>query len=288
MNGLFYYAKRKLINYLLEKLSHLKQSLDRDCSTDSLSKKNQIILNNNENLKKVKSDDDVYILATGPSLKKLDLTSLIGKDCISVNGFFKHKLFTDINPRVHCLMDPNLFDRSVYTEGSFYQELISKSKDTKLLVPLFRGKKFIEQFKINQKIDTFCFMHGSQNKNCYSLKSPIPAYYGIGALAINVAIYLNYKRIFLLGFDHTWLAERGDENQSHFYQGATIDNKKWGNLGKLSDRVPYVEELRTNYILWNDYIALKNIADSKGIKIINLTDPTFLDVFPKGQINNFI
>ena len=108
--------------------------------------------------------------------------------------------------------------------------------------------------------------------------------HGVGAYALSAAIYSGCNPIYLIGFDHDYLVNR--DYMSHFFDGPVINTKnknfdKKYNQTKLSDRVPYDEELITNYRLWQDYRYLKKIANKKGIKIYNSTLGGFLDVFDR-------
>ncbi|MDP3445863.1 MAG: hypothetical protein Q8T08_23635, partial [Ignavibacteria bacterium] len=44
-----------------------------------------------------------FILATGPSIKKMDLSPLKGELCVSVSNFFVHHQFDDLKPAYHVL-----------------------------------------------------------------------------------------------------------------------------------------------------------------------------------------
>ena len=79
-----------LLNYLLQKTIKIYFIL--------FSKK---ILKKNKILKDTAKEKVGFLLATGPSINKLDLTKLEKYDCFSLSSFFLHKDLSIINPKYH-------------------------------------------------------------------------------------------------------------------------------------------------------------------------------------------
>ena len=57
----------------------------------------------NINLKDCHRGERCFILATGPSIQKQDLTLLKNEICISVSNFFVHPDYKKIKPLYHCI-----------------------------------------------------------------------------------------------------------------------------------------------------------------------------------------
>ena len=85
--------------------------------------------------------------------------------------------------------------------------------------------------------------------------------------------------IYLLGFDHDYLANKGPDK--HFYAGATIPNKQSTYKVELSKLYAYDEIMVTCHKLWQNYRSLNRAAEKKGIKIFNATNGGYLDVFER-------
>ena len=127
-------------------------------------------------------------------------------------------------------------------------------------------------------------MGGDENSDL-DFTRVIPSFHGVGAYALSAAIYMGCNPIYLVGFDHDYLANRGKDR--HFYHGSTvsIDNKQVLTLG---DRIPYDDEMLSNFYLWQNYKYLLNIANKKGIKVFNATNGGYLDVFERCHFDSII
>lgn len=90
-------------------------------------------------------------------------------------------------------------------------------------------------------------------------------------MGLMVGLYMGYKKIYLLGFDHDWLCQRNIS--PHFYDER--ENIPKADLSKFS----YYELIRFSQNMWDIYIKLKSTAIKSGVKVINLSRPTYLDVF---------
>jgi hypothetical protein len=98
-------------------------------------------------------------------------------------------------------------------------------------------------------------------------------YQSTSQMAINIALYLGFKKIYLIGFDHDWLATRGQS--PHFYNES--EQSQSFDLSVYS----YTQMIEISRVLFAIYHKLKKNADLDGAQIINLSVPSLLDVFPR-------
>jgi hypothetical protein len=92
-------------------------------------------------------------------------------------------------------------------------------------------------------------------------------------MAISIAMYMGFKKIYLLGLDHDWLVTRG--NSPHFYQ----ENKN--TVSADLSIFTYTEMIEISLNLFKTYEKLRIISIKEGSEIINLSEPSYLDVFSK-------
>lgn len=110
------------------------------------------------------------------------------------------------------------------------------------------------------------------------LTKPIPGVLSVSVLALEIALFMGFKEIYLLGCDHTWASNFGVT--SHFYKESE---------SILATRPGYSEwtgydmgdQFHTNWLLWNQYKALRNYFQPRGVNIYNATAGGALDVFPR-------
>jgi hypothetical protein len=102
---------------------------------------------------------------------------------------------------------------------------------------------------------------------------------------------LGYEEIFFLGADHSWLPELSVNNnnevlvnQKHFYdEESSIARQMHKNEGRGNRRIH--EVLHKFMLTFAAYHSLNDNAVKKGVKIVNLTEGSFIDAFDKKKIS---
>ena len=125
---------------------------------------------------------------------------------------------------------------------------------------------------------TFYVASVGANVQSNDLTGIIQGFAGVSSFALAQAIYMGCSPIYLLGFDHDYLANRGVDR--HFYTGGTLVGHASTNV-PLEDRISYDDEMRANLRLWGNYRLLAKVAKYKNIKIFNATNGGYLDVFER-------
>lgn len=280
---------KKIVQFLLF-ITKWFRSIYLHFQSKSLLTKNDLkILSKNSFLKNIHKGNRAFVIANGPSLKKMNIDVLDKEITFTVNSFFKYENIDKWQPKYNLILDPNLFSQAVVRDSDFYQKFSELMPKTKLIAPLYRGYQSLSKNSyLNHKNLFYTAMGGSKSFGL-DYEKIIPTFHGVGAYALSAAIYTGCNPIYLIGFDHDYLANRG--YMDHFFDGPSVEttNRKFEkkfNKVKLSDRVPYDEELITNYRLWQDYRYLLRIAKSKNIKIFNATEGGFLDVFKRFDFKN--
>ena len=245
----------------------------------ALTNKQKKILSKNRHFKAKHKGEAAFVIATGPSLKKQNIDSLGDFVTFSVNAFFKHKCIKKWQPNYYSLLDKNLLDSDDRSLDDFYKEIRGVVDKTTFFLPLYRGYDFNnERRAIKNKV--FYIAHAGSLNLGLELDKIVPTFDGVAAFSLAQAIYMECNPIYLIGFDHDYLANRGIDH--HFFEGGTIKDHKLTNV-PLLDRNPYDYEMERNLKLWKSYRWLKKVAEKKGIKIFNATDGGYLDVFERIQ-----
>lgn len=241
-----------------------------------LPEKYKKVISNNIKFKDCHKNTTAYIIASGPSLKNQNLLNLEGELIFCVNSFFKHEHIKKLNPRYVFFLDPNLFNLTTIKKSDFYTNAKKMYNNSIFFLPLFRGYRSVIKNQI-LPIDKCQFVALGGVDGCdINIDTVIPNFHGVGAFALATAVYMGCSPIYLLGFDHDYLANRGVNH--HFYEGSTVDIPNFTEP-LLGERVPYDEEMITNYNLWQNYRSILKIAKRKNIKIYNATKGGYLDIF---------
>ena len=243
------------------------------------------ILEKNVKYKNLHKGERAFVLATGPSINQVDVRKLKDEYSIAVSGFYNHKDYSYINPKYYCIVD-SLVDGVV------------KREDVK--------KEFQQLGEIIEKLDTVCFfgihdreiiqeIEAYKNKAVnYVCSAAVPTC-GIEKIDITqnifaptagpimniqIALYMGFKEIYLLGVDHSTLRKG---RYHHFYPShkfiyASTDDGKAPN-GEISD---YGIIIKAAANVWKQYEQMKMIAENiYDAKIYNASKGSCLDVFER-------
>ena len=219
-------------------------------------------------LKKLYEGERCFIISTGPSLRLSDIELLKNEITFSMNSICR--IFNETNWR------PTFYgiqDRFVYPK---MEELINKSFNGQSNV--FISDELDRLYNIQSSFVKFPFnsvyhLYDQQFGNFYSKFSP-DAYsvvydgYSITYSLIQIAIYMGFKEIYLLGADCNYI--KGGNN--HFVESGHYDKKEYLNHDKMI----------------TGYKAAKEYADNNNIKIVNCTRGGMLEVFPRKPLEEVL
>jgi hypothetical protein len=208
-----------------------------------------------------------FIIGNGPSLSVHDLELLVNEDCIGTNEI--HKIFpqTRWRPKYYLIMDR-------------YSKSTPEQIENLECETVFLGD-YYWRFNTVLRKDAICL----HQHFCYDTNK-IPFSSDISKMIINsptvsfgamqIAVYLGYTQVYLLGFDHNYTFEfasdgsiiKTNQKATHFFE----------------DEIP--ESIIAN--VWGmakAYEAFKKYADKQGIKVKNATRGGKLEVFERVEFD---
>jgi hypothetical protein len=246
-----------------------------------LTKGEREILRRNKIFKDKHRGQRAFIIVNGPSLKQQNIDWLGEEITFVVSGFYRHEVIRKWQPTYYSIIDKNFFDGSEQSL-TFFRHLNEAIQKSIFFLPLFRGLKANNQQKLVAEDRAYYFALAGPPNDKLDMTGVIQSFFGVSAFALAQAIYMGCSPIYLLGFDHDYLANRGKDH--HFYSGGTIPGAV-ANTQTLAERIPYDVEMQNNYKLWMNYRSLLRIARKKGIRIYNATSGGYLDVFERRDFN---
>lgn len=257
-------------------------------------------------------NQEVIILGNGPSLGSLIndnafLERIKLMDVVGVNAFCDYSCFEQIQPKYYVMAAPDYWEtnvKDVYIQirTSIYTNLAKKVNwEMFLIIPWDARKqdfwqKIIGQNK-NIKIIYFNIIPIEGSKGfkffCFNKKFGTPRLHNVIGPSIMNMIWLNYKRIYLVGVEHSWLPQISvDENnialvgQPHFYD-KDAKPEKMNGVGGVGYRKLH-EIIHKFYLTFKGYFEVQEYAANKNVEIINLTPDSFIDAFPRQKLDIFI
>lgn len=221
-----------------------------------------------------------FVLCNGPSINAEDLSPLAQEICFSVSNFYKHPLYEQLRPRYHCV--PNVFHTHT-DEGTitWFQEMHRATLDATVFLgsgqePLVRRANPFPGRDV-----TFVHMDAGliPNTRNIDISKGVVRVQSVPIMCLAIALYMGFREIYLLGTDHSslWTGEYHYcfDRKDLVLEDPFIDGNGWNNYDLIL-------EFQVHLRLWEQYRALRQIADSRGVQIVNLAQGSRLDVFPKG------
>ena len=249
-----------------------------------------------------------YILGNGPSLTT-DINACLknpSNDLFAVNHFGLSELYHTLKPKYYIIADPGFYGG--YTLDAEEQErvnnlLIALKETTSwsltFFTPFAAQQMFKEILKENKNIKVIGYNKVNTWKGfkwfdrwVYNHQWAITSGQNVIMLALFIAIQIGYKKINLLGVDHSWHKEIvvGDDNRcyihdTHFYENRVNpvpiyveENKKIRYL-KLHEQFEAIKKTFEAYHYIQDYAQYKKVI------IYNCTNNSYIDAFERIKLN---
>lgn len=235
------------------------------------------LLSKDETLKDRHKGKRCFILGGGSSVKEQDLKKLSGECVISVSNTFVHPDYHIFKPKYHVLPPLIRSHGELYPQDKFVEwlkEMETKTGDAEMFFHI-DDRNMIDKndlFK-NRIIHWTEYCHWDENSQPAIDLAKIPEIWSVSELAITIAIYLGFDKIYLLGLDHDWFKGL----HVYFY-----DEKKEHILQPDKSKLDYIDsefQMRRHAYIFKKYKYLYNIR--KNIYNANADPNTYVDVFPK-------
>jgi hypothetical protein len=245
------------------------------------------------------TSDSCIVLGNGPSLKQsLEKHPDFFKQhpLVCVNSFSVTDEYTILKPLYYVILD--------YSFWKSEAEIIVKSLDAiktkttwelNLFVPQLsaKSKRFEALVEQNKNIKLHYFNYtvfkgfDGLAHFFYAKNLAMPQSQNVLVASLFVAINTGFKKIYLVGADHTWHQTLyvNEQNQVcvkhvHFYEKEEKVNYVPFYKGGHTKEVFRMDEILHTWakVFWG-YLMLNKYAKSKGVQIVNASEVTFIDAF---------
>lgn len=237
------------------------------------SKYKSIVALNKRHRGRAKSDT-AFLIATGPSLKEVELGLLKGKDCFTVSNAVLHPEINDLNVLAHFVApyhEPLIKSNFINWLHTIDKKL---SKNTEVFMSCQSYSDYLENTLFANRNVSFLFTSKVFLGSGLDLCRPILSPQSIPILALPVLAYMGYKNIVLLGCDHTILRDYGG-SVNNFYS-STSDPRSNATTGD-NWKAGIIAHLRNALNLFEQYRCISTELNKNGIKIYNASNDSWLD-----------
>lgn len=211
--------------------------------------------------------DKCFVVATGPSLTNQDLDSIKNYYSISMNSIILALPNTQWRPDIYMIQDDYVFEKLREDINSAKSSLgfmcISEN-----LARKYGNKEGYNVFPLHYLDHKFFHLKGygefKFSTDCYNT---IYDGYTITFSALQLAVYMGFREIYLLGCDCNY-----NQPKAHFVEYGHKDPKS----AIMGDK------------MIQGHFEFKKFADSLGVNVINCTRGGMLEVYPRKKLEDIL
>lgn len=263
----------------------IRQRVRYNCKKRFTACANQELIQENVKLKDSCQGKRCFILGNGPSIKKEDLNLLADEIVFTVNDMYLYEQFNRLNTNYHLLFDPAYFADI----SKIIKKVNEAGGNTPTIITSLAGKQqMADNFLPNQ----FIYLESGFDIAYIdaiglNIDYLLPYYCTVIQYALSLAIEMGFTQIYLLGCDCTGIQnflerKQGELPTAYCFEMNEEDEKRIKNTTVMSCEHAFYEW----HHIFKSYRLLKQIADKRGIGIVDLTEGGVLDVFPKERLAN--
>ncbi|ALZ87494.1 hypothetical protein APT62_03050 [Aerococcus urinaeequi] len=227
------------------------------------------ILTKNKELQTI-DNESCIICGNGPSINSFDFSKSRKIPVFTMNFFYKGDTEVQNKNRYHLLIDGG-FKNTKYHD--YINEIYKNNQEVKFIFR-YDMKDIIEE--IDPTLARAYFIHSKyvqiDNMIKFDMTKNMTSCHNTVLMAIQSAMYMGYKNIYLIGVEHNFFA-----NYKHFYDSEDYihQSKKWEGMLYYDDKV------------FKHHHALDVTSRNHGIKIFNITPESMLDTYERIDLDNF-
>ncbi len=216
------------------------------------------------------SNQSCFIVGNGPSLSTEDLDRI---NCVSFGSNYIYKIFdqTSWRPQFYCAFDKVVIEKigdallSIPVETKFIDSSLGKKYRYDPSIHMINR---INRYTINPYAPKMAIV----NEKCENF---VGSCYSVTSECIQLAIYMGFKTIYLLGIDH------GFSTYYDLKGNLIVENGGAGNHFYNEKKV-HAANAGCPYIVEEGYRLCKSLAEKRNVKIINVSRKTKLNIFERG------
>ena len=204
--------------------------------------------------------ESCFIIGNGPSINKMDLSSLRNHHTFGLNKIYLIFDKVDLNLSYHVSVNPLVIEQSIKEFKS-------------LLCPSFLSYRYAKNnFKNSDNIHylltaNLCTFQPNLTQGVYEG-------YTVTYVAMQIAFYMGFSKVFLIGVDHNFTTP-GNPNEKQFLQGDDPNHFSPNYFGNKEWHLPDLEASELSYNMARFHFS------RAGRQIYDATVDGKLNIFPK-------
>ena len=259
--------------------------------------RNRNLIMNNKKFRNIHSGKRCFILGNGPSLREVDLSLLADEFVFSVNNFPQVKNFHQARTNFHLWMDLSFFDMRddmKYNMDAVMQNYHAMSEENAICFVPTAAREFIRRNNIDKFLDiNYMLIYDDLlrgDRIAYDLTSSVTGFSTVVQYAAEVALYMGFKEIYLLGCDSTNIL-------SVINNALNIPNENVHAYDKddvnMHDRMILNSHMMSDifmnyYRVFFGFKRLNDLCVQEGIKFFNCSSTTIVNEVPRMNLEDVL
>ncbi len=244
-------------------------------------------MKDNKVLKNSHTGEECFILGTGPSLKNVDFSRLSDRFVFSVNLLYKNPNFRLLNSNIHVFADSAFFkdDISDVVNNDLEKHILDNG--TMLFLPVY-VEGFIKKYNLVNRVNIYAPIkhYSTDYHDKINITGSMTDFGTVVFQCIQIAIYMGFKTIYLLGCDCTGIQKVLPSTEDTYCYKVDSYAK---TVFKHSNNFDDVESLFNAWTtIFGQYKTMELYTRNIGVKIYNLSNPTILDSIERKDINDVL
>jgi len=250
----------------------------------------QSALRENIKYKNIHKGKRCFILGSGHSILKQDLTKLRDEIVITQNHFHAHPDINLIQPRYHCVVP--MYQPPEYNNDwiRWFESMEERLPDHTTFFIGLNSKKLVEKNELFVNRRSY-ISHGLKpmfmRRGVVDITRTIMGIPTVLSQCLTVALYMGFDEIYLLGFDLDQVCRITDREQMRFYGSSPITTNE-------AEKSIEQKQFRTGEVwfnfwhMWKQFNLLREKAEHNSVKIINLTEGGLLNCFERQSYDSMV
>ena len=248
------------------------------------------LLRRNSRFKDIHKGERCFILGSGPSIARQDLTRLHGEIVITQNHFHAHPDISVIHPKYHCVVP--MYQPPQYNPDwvRWFQTMEGRLPGNTEIFMGLNSKVLVDENRL--LLDRRSYLRCELNpmfmrRAVIDITRIVMAVPTVLTECLTVALYMGFDKIYLLGFDLDQVCRMKDRTKVRFYGLSPITNNEAEKNFERRD-IKSGWEWFNFWLIWKQLNLLGEEAARNGQTIINCTDGGLLDCFERQNYEEVI
>jgi hypothetical protein len=247
------------------------------------------ILIKNYGLKNKHYGKRCFIVGNAPSITDIKIDKLRREYVFSISNGYHHAKYSYFKPSYHIV--PKLTYTSIKggmndeMAVSWFKEMDEKLGHAKLILGVEQAP-IVEKNKLFNKREVYYINASGRDYVNVDLSKPIGEVQTAPQIAIQIAIYMGFREIYLLGVDHNSLCTN---KYDYFFDAKKLMKVKHEGVDEDRNIVDtFYKRLLVHERLFRIYESLAESAIVNKVRVINLSRESTVDCFEKDNFNNIL